>query len=99
MSHKKMGPIGSAVLTFIGYKRTDKPNLFYGYIYIVILSEIQIHRRKILLCSTVDSKQRRVLVESGSKYQTFYKFFAFESVELIIAENKRYNVYLKRFIV
>ena len=24
MSHKKLGPIGSAVLTFIGYKQTDK---------------------------------------------------------------------------
>ena len=36
MSHKKIGPIGSAVLTFIGYKQTDrqtdkqteKPNLY-----------------------------------------------------------------------
>ena len=23
-----LGPIGSAVLTFIGYKQTDKPNLY-----------------------------------------------------------------------
>jgi len=32
MSHKTLGPIGSAVLTFIGYKQTDKqtdkPNLY-----------------------------------------------------------------------
>jgi len=43
MSHKNLGLIGSAVLTFIGYKRTDtqtdkhqdKPNL---YIRILILS-------------------------------------------------------------
>ena len=36
MSHKKFGPDGSAVLTFIGYKQTnkqtdkqtDKPNLY-----------------------------------------------------------------------
>ena len=36
MSHKNLGPIGSAVLTFIGYKQTnehpntqtDKPNLY-----------------------------------------------------------------------
>ena len=32
MSYKKFGPIGSAVLTFIGYKQTnrqtDKPNLY-----------------------------------------------------------------------
>ena len=26
-----MGPIGSAVLTFIGYKQTDKPNLYIDY--------------------------------------------------------------------
>ena len=25
---KKLGPIGSAVLTFVGYKQTDKPNLY-----------------------------------------------------------------------
>ena len=25
---KNLGPIGSAVLTFIGYKQTDKPNLY-----------------------------------------------------------------------
>ena len=29
MGHtKNLGPIGSAVLTFIGYKQTDKPNLY-----------------------------------------------------------------------
>ena len=28
MSHKNLGPIGSAVLTFIGHKQTDKPNLY-----------------------------------------------------------------------
>ena len=32
MSHKNLGPIGSAVSTFIGYKQTnkqtDKPNLY-----------------------------------------------------------------------
>jgi len=32
MSHKNLGPIGSAVFTFIGYKQTDtqtdKPNLY-----------------------------------------------------------------------
>ena len=27
MVTKNLGPIGSAVLTFIGYKQTDKPNL------------------------------------------------------------------------
>ena len=36
MSHKNLGPIGSAVLTFIGYKQTnrqtDKPNLYIDII-------------------------------------------------------------------
>ena len=27
MTQKKLGPIGSVVLTFIGYKQTGKPNL------------------------------------------------------------------------
>ena len=36
MSHKKFGPIGSAVLTFIGYMQTDKPNL---YIYNLFIDE------------------------------------------------------------
>ena len=43
MSHTKFGLIGSAVLTFIGYKQTDKQNLYiditlrsYIYIYICV---------------------------------------------------------------
>ena len=28
MSHKNLGPIGSAVLTFIGYKQTDRQAKF-----------------------------------------------------------------------
>ena len=45
MSHKKMGPIGSTVLTFIGYKQTDrqtdKPNLYIdNFTCFVTLSKI-----------------------------------------------------------
>ena len=28
MSKKNLGPVGSAVLPFVGYKQTDKPNLY-----------------------------------------------------------------------
>ena len=63
---KNLGPIGSAVLTFIGYKQTDKqtptqtdkPNLYIdsGYIYICILFTFleleQIEKMKQTLCLT-----------------------------------------------
>ena len=44
MSHKNLGPIGSAVLTFIGYKQTnkqtDKPNLYIDLDLVLILPYI-----------------------------------------------------------
>ena len=31
MSQKNLGPIGSPILSFIGYKQTDKPNLYIDF--------------------------------------------------------------------
>ena len=43
ISHKNLGLIGSVVLTFIGYKKTDKPNLYIDYAYIILSKDESIY--------------------------------------------------------
>ena len=71
---KKLGTIGLAVLTFIGYKQTDKPNLYIDKSQLE-LSKPGILRSTALGCKDIGTKKSEFVAKTQFSKSTSKIFF------------------------